>query len=340
MFVRNMLCVSRTLCPEGAPGYSWGQAPTDQRVAMAMDPSRGGCPEAPRRRRHNDPDRRGGHRRTGSAPRASFAVPDEDRSWFEAAAEASVPLAGIGSVSLFRKAFTHRSAAAAGEPNECNERLEFLGDSVISAVVSEYIYTRFPDQNEGFLTDMRSKLVRGKTLAMLAEKTGLAKGLTRKSCAGEACEAGGACEAGEAGGEHPARRPPRDRGGRGDAQSADEFDPAHEDLFESVVGAMFLDSGYYAASAWVLGVVERHVDVSREVRGVVSSRTALQREIRSLGISNMEVEVTRLPGGTFKSVARCDGAVVGVGEAGTPKLATERACRSARGYLGIPGARG
>jgi ribonuclease-3 len=242
-------------------------------------------------------------------------VAEEDRAWFEAAVGASVPVAGIGSVALFRKAFTHRSAAAEGEPNECNERLEFLGDSVISAVVSEYIYTRFPDQNEGFLTDMRSKLVRGKTLAMLAEKTGLTRGLTRKT----------AVDGGDA------ARTRGDRRERESSCASDEFDPAHEDLFESVVGAMFLDSGYYAASAWVLAVVEEHVDVSREVHGVVSSRNALQREIRSLGISKMDVEVTRLPGGTFKSVARCDGAVVGVGEAGAPKLATERACKAARG---------
>ena len=263
---------------------------------------------------------------------------DEDQAWFEAAAQASVPLTGLGSVPLFRKAFTHRSAAADGEPNECNERLEFLGDSVISAVVSEYIYTRFPDQNEGFLTDMRSKLVRGKTLAMLAVKTGLSRGLTRRALPeGETrerrSEDRGECAPREVRG---ARRLQK---GTAEAPVAGEFDPAHEDLFESVVGAMFLDSGYYAAAAWVLAVVEKHVDVSSEVHGVVSSRSALQREVCSLGISKMDVEVSRLPGGSFKSVARCDGAVVGVGEAPAPKLATERACQAAREYLGLPGGR-
>ncbi len=288
---------------------------------------------------------------------------DEDQAWFEAAAQASVPLTGLGSVPLFRKAFTHRSAAADGEPNECNERLEFLGDSVISAVVSEYIYTRFPDQNEGFLTDMRSKLVRGKTLAMLAVKTGLSRGLTRRPVRdGDSGEPGredradDGAHAGRARVGHRAQKRRAEASGSGAEDSglgagaglgpgaglgagAGEFDPAHEDLFESVVGAMFLDSGYYAASEWVLAVVEKHVDVSSEVHGVVSSRSALQREICSLGISKMDVEVARLPGGSFKSVARCDGAVVGVGEAPAPKLATERACQAAREYLGLPGGR-
>jgi ribonuclease-3 len=262
-------------------------------------------------------------------------VPQEDQTWFDAAAQARVPLAGKGSIALFRKAFTHRSAAADGVPTECNERLEFLGDSVISAAVSEYIYTRFPDQNEGFLSDMRSKLVRGKTLAMLAEKTGLSRGLYRNSggCSGggsTGCSGGGStgCSGGGSAGCSG-----------GCTSSSSEFDPAHEDLFESVAGAVFLDSGYHAAAAWILGAVEAHVDVSREVQGVVSSRSALQREIGSMGISKLDVEVTKLPGGSFKSVARCDGSVVGVGEASAPKLATERACRAARGYLGVPGAR-
>lgn len=209
-------------------------------------------------------------------------------------------------MALYRMAFTHRSAAPVGDPAACNERLEFLGDSVISAAVSKYIYTRFPDQNEGFLTDMRSKLVRGKTLAMLAEKTGLAGGLIIQRAESTAAAKNG-------------------------------FDPAHEDLFESVVGAMFLEAGYDAASAWVLEAIENHIDVSHEVVGVVSNRSALQKEIGSLGISKMDVRVNRSPGGTFKSVARCDGVVVGVGEGAVAKVASERACRAARSYLGIPG---
>ncbi|AOM63468.1 putative ribonuclease III [Heterosigma akashiwo virus 01] len=51
-----------------------------------------------------------------------------------------------------------------------NERLEFLGDSVLNMIIGEYLYERYPDKNEGFLTKLRIKLVNGKTLAYLARK--------------------------------------------------------------------------------------------------------------------------------------------------------------------------
>ena len=54
-----------------------------------------------------------------------------------------------------------------------NERLEFLGDSILNLTVARYVFDRYPDDNEGFLTNMRTKLVNGKMLAFLGEKIGL-----------------------------------------------------------------------------------------------------------------------------------------------------------------------
>jgi ribonuclease-3 len=54
-----------------------------------------------------------------------------------------------------------------------NERLEYLGDSVLSTIVAEYLYKKYPGRNEGFLTKMRSKIVKRKTLNKVAEKMGL-----------------------------------------------------------------------------------------------------------------------------------------------------------------------
>lgn len=72
---------------------------------------------------------------------------------------------------LFGQAFTHRSYLnEAKEKLESNERLEFLGDSIISFVVSEYLFTEYPDFDEGTLTNVRSMLVNTRTLALVAKE--------------------------------------------------------------------------------------------------------------------------------------------------------------------------
>ena len=72
-------------------------------------------------------------------------------------------------LNLYAQAFSHKSVAkknAAGLKLS-NERLEFLGDSVISTIVSEYIFEKFPNEDEGYLTQMRSKIVSRKSLNLL-----------------------------------------------------------------------------------------------------------------------------------------------------------------------------
>lgn len=62
-----------------------------------------------------------------------------------------------------------------------NERLEYLGDSVLSTIVAEYLYKKYPNKNEGFLTKMRSKIVKRKTLNKVAERMGIDMILTKYS---------------------------------------------------------------------------------------------------------------------------------------------------------------
>src|SRR5438105_6639241 len=73
--------------------------------------------------------------------------------------------------NLFEQAFTHRSYLnEAREKVESNERLEFLGDCILSFVVSQYLYNLYPDCNEGMLTNMRSLLVNTKSLAEISHE--------------------------------------------------------------------------------------------------------------------------------------------------------------------------
>ncbi|MBP9719300.1 MAG: ribonuclease III [Candidatus Levybacteria bacterium] len=72
---------------------------------------------------------------------------------------------------LFVQAFTHRSYLnEAKQEVQSNERLEFLGDSILSFVVSSYLYLTFPQFNEGKLTNLRALLVNTKSLAIVAQK--------------------------------------------------------------------------------------------------------------------------------------------------------------------------
>ncbi len=76
---------------------------------------------------------------------------------------------------LLRTAFTHRSYLNENRKSgmEHNERLEFLGDAVLELIVTEYLYAKYPEKNEGDLTSYRSALVNAVTLAGVAEKLGM-----------------------------------------------------------------------------------------------------------------------------------------------------------------------
>ena len=83
----------------------------------------------------------------------------------------------INNIAYFERAFTHRSYIAVLKANDIevdsNERLEFLGDSVLGLIVSDYLYNFFPDVQEGELTKMRARLVNKHTLALVAKNIGL-----------------------------------------------------------------------------------------------------------------------------------------------------------------------
>jgi ribonuclease-3 len=78
-----------------------------------------------------------------------------------------------GQLNLYRTALSHRSVKEGADEN--NERLEYLGDAVLSGVVADYLFKRYPYKGEGFLTEMRSKMVNRATLNDVALKMGLKK---------------------------------------------------------------------------------------------------------------------------------------------------------------------
>lgn len=76
-------------------------------------------------------------------------------------------------LSLYKTALSHRSVREGADEN--NERLEFLGDAVLSSVIAHYLFRKYPYKGEGFLTEMRSKMVNRHKLNEIALKMGLKK---------------------------------------------------------------------------------------------------------------------------------------------------------------------
>lgn len=202
-------------------------------------------------------------------------------------------------VSIYRTALTHRSA---GPIN--NERMEFLGDTVLATAVSKYLMDRYPGSDEGFLTRVRSKLVRGTTQTMIAERIGLR---ARVSMAERA------------------------EGKRSD-------DSVAEDAFEALIGALFLDRGFDACYEWISRVYEANVDFADAVREHVTQRETLEGTARRRG-ETLSFDHSRMIGDRHKTIVRLSGgvypagAIVGVGEADTKKAATEEACRRANRHI-------
>ena len=100
-------------------------------------------------------------------------------------------------LNLYKLAFYHKSMNDhLTQNNQHNERLEYLGDSILSSIVAEYLFKKYPNANEGFLTKMRSKIVKRRTLNELAHQMGLdlilssySQGKMSKSMMGNAFEA-------------------------------------------------------------------------------------------------------------------------------------------------------
>ncbi len=78
-------------------------------------------------------------------------------------------------LSIFKLAFSHKSNSSDKKKpgSQNNERLEYLGDAVLGTIVAEYLFQKYPTSDEGFLTKMRSKIVKRKSLNMIGDKMGL-----------------------------------------------------------------------------------------------------------------------------------------------------------------------
>jgi len=131
-----------------------------------------------------------------------------------------------GNILLYKLALCHRSASTEkiNGVRINNERLEFLGDAILSAVVADYLFKKFPQKNEGFLTEMRSRIVSRNNLNKLSEKLGINKFIR--------------------------------------ASDNNVYRSINGDAFEAMAGAMFLDRGYNLSKKTIINrIIKYHINI-------------------------------------------------------------------------------
>lgn len=179
--------------------------------------------------------------------------------------------------SLLADALTHRSARG-----RHNERLEFLGDAVLSLVVAEALYRRHPDADEGDLSRLRAALVCAPALAAVGAELGLGELLVLGS--GE-LKSGGHRRASTLG-----------------------------DAVEALVGAVYLDAGFDAARDVVLAVFAQRLDTPTDLDALKDPKTRLQEWLqgRGLGLPDYAIVAERGEAHQRSFRVRCDCVAVGV----------------------------
>lgn len=209
---------------------------------------------------------------------------------------------------LLELAFVHSSYMNENPDSfaESNERLEFLGDALIDLSVAHELYAKYPDRPEGELTALRAALVRGETLARTAESLRLGRFLLM----GRGEEAGGG------------------RTRRSNLAA----------VFESLVGALFLDQGYERASAFVLAALADEFEVLQSGDTAKNPKSILQELVQARGTPPPDYRTVDITGRDhdrlFTVEVLVGGKVVGRGRGRRKSYAEQDAAREALKSLG------
>lgn len=166
-------------------------------------------------------------------------------------------------VYLYQLATQHSSVAkrSTGGNKESYERLEYLGDAVLGSIVAEYLFKKFPFKDEGFLTDIRSRIVNRESLNNLARKIGLDDMVRYNTTQ-----------------KHP-----------------HSHKSLYGDCLESLIGAVYLDKGYRRCRGFVLRkLIMPHVDLDEVVKTNPNHKSRLiewaQKENREVRFEIVEVK--------------------------------------------------
>jgi len=201
-------------------------------------------------------------------------------------------------LKLYDLAFVHKSASVVDSRGNFtnNERLEFLGDAVLSAVIADFLYNRFPQEDEGFLTKTRSKLVNRTFLTKLTYDMGLNVYI--------------------------------------DSNTTKNIDNSHiyGDALEALIGAIYLDKDYSAAKYFITKrILSKFVNLAEIEQNDLNFKSRLiewsQKNKKELEFDTTEEINERTKQPKFTAVVKIDNVKVGIGTGASKKEAHQNAAR-------------
>ena len=203
----------------------------------------------------------------------------------------------VRDLDLLEQALVHSSwhhehpEAAPGH----NERLEFLGDSVVNLAISEALYARHPDEDEGYLSARRAAIVSTTGLTRLANRLDLGASLLL---------------------------------GEGEAQRGRRRPSLLASTFEAIAGALYLDLGFEAVKGWLIGLADPELSAEAPIGALKSPKSRLQEFTQRRSGERPSYRLTDASGPdherSFRIEVWIDGELMGVGE-GTSRRAAETA---------------
>ncbi len=169
-------------------------------------------------------------------------------------------------IQLLELALTHKSYSSI----QNNERLEFLGDSILNSIISQHLFKRFTNQKEGLLTRMRAYLVKADTLVIKAEEFVLSDYIKLS---------------------------------KGTANlSTDRKNSILEDAFEAIIGAIFIDGGWDQARDTTLNIFNKNLLALSEDMTFKDAKTELQELLQSMKHDLPKYMIDDLEKGQFSCV--------------------------------------
>jgi ribonuclease-3 len=211
------------------------------------------------------------------------------------------------SPQLLELALTHRSHAYESGLNETNERLEFLGDSVLGVIVTEELFRRFPDLDESRLSPLRSGVVNMRALADIARTLNLGSYI---------------------------------RLGKGEENTGgSDKNSLLSDAFEAIIGAIYIECGFQKTAQIVLGLIEKTLVNAVDKGAGLDGKTALQELVALSGKGAPEYLVTETGPDhdkSFTAFAMVGGEAIAQGEGKSKREAEQIAARIAYELLSVP----
>ncbi len=211
-----------------------------------------------------------------------------------------------GNLKLYDLAFIHRSASITDSQGNLinNERLEYLGDAILGAVIADFLFNRFPQEDEGFLTKMRSKLVNRSFLTRLTFEMGLNVFIEKN------------------------------------AKSTQDKSHIYGDVLEALIGAIYLDKNYRVAKFFITKrILSQYVNLNEIEQVDKNFKSRLiewsQKHKREINFITHEktLEGNRQP--SFVATVEIDGKEAGKGYGASKKEAQQNAARQTLNELEV-----